>query len=211
MTFALVNVSTLQVAQEYLSGVPTVAVWPNGDASHCPIVGDERDGYRLVEVVRAPDSPGEFYALAGMSPTLDGATLTYTYKWQPIDVTSVRTLLALRTNQEAEDARLKYLTAGAGQAIVYLQKVEQARAATAALAANSSATLAPATYPLLAATVGIDAQDIAGVAAVVLANNTRWLAAAAQIERTRATTRQAILNAASVTDAVAAAAGAVWP
>lgn len=105
----------------------------------------------------------------------------------------------------AEFARLRFITLGAGQAMVYQAKGEEARAALA------DPTPLPETYPLLAASLGIDGETIAEVAEAILAIETQWRAVAAQIERTRLVAKRDVGAAADV-DAVAAIVAALtWP
>lgn len=47
MSYALIDIATHAVLQHF-DLVPSLVKWPNGDVSHCPAVGDERGGARLV-------------------------------------------------------------------------------------------------------------------------------------------------------------------
>lgn len=47
MSFALVRISDGAVLQHF-DLAPAMVKWPNGDTSHCPVIGDERGDARLV-------------------------------------------------------------------------------------------------------------------------------------------------------------------
>ncbi|NEW96654.1 hypothetical protein [Rhodopseudomonas sp. BR0G17] len=129
--------------------------------------------------------------------------------WRPQTGTEalaiVKEALKAEIDAEAETVRLRYITAGAGQAMVYQQKGAEADR----LAADTSPD--PAHYPILAASIGIDGATLADVAALVNATRAAWSAAAATIEAMRLGTKQAIDAAVSDTDARAARAAVAWP
>lgn len=100
------------------------------------------------------------------------------------DLTALRAAAIAKVNSEAEQQRLKYITPGSGQAMVYLVKENQARACISGL---------PGPYPLLEATVGIErdpvtgaiAQTVEEVAQIVLGMANQWTSVAAHIEAVR--------------------------
>jgi hypothetical protein len=104
---------------------------------------------------------------------------------------------------EAERQRLRWITPGAGQAMTYARKVEQAKAVLAAVDPQ------PADYPMLAASIGIDGADIVGVANTVVAMDAAWEQIGAAIEAARLTAKQEIDGAGSV--AAVEAVEVVWP
>ena len=105
---------------------------------------------------------------------------------------------------QAEQQRQRYLTPGAGQALVYERKrAEAERMAT-------DADPQPAAYPLLAAEVGITAPTLAEVGAVVRDLAGQWTAAAAAIEAARLSAK-AVVSAATTPPEVRAAAHVTWP
>lgn len=108
-------------------------------------------------------------------------------------------------DQAAEQQRLRFITGGAGQAMTYAQKAEEARLCLNATSPNSE------DYPLLAAEVGITAITLVGVAQVVATANAQWLQIGAAIEAARLATKKAISDADTVEDAQAAAVAVVWP
>ncbi len=108
----------------------------------------------------------------------------------------------------AEAARQAWITPGSGQALVYQEKAAEAARLTADLAADPGQAPDPAGYPILAASVGIEAADLAAVAALVLARKASWLAAGAEIERLRLAAKRD-LAAATSADALAATVAAL--
>ena len=119
------------------------------------------------------------------------------------DLAIVKASLKAAVDQAAETRRLTVITGGAGQALTYGRKVDQARAAVAA--SNPEA----ADYPLLAASIGIDGADISAVAATVLAKDAVWDAFNAAIEVVRLSAKRSIDQA---EDAEAArAVSPAWP
>ncbi|HWJ72604.1 MAG TPA: hypothetical protein VNX29_05485 [Kaistia sp.] len=117
---------------------------------------------------------------------------------------ALKTSLRTAIDAEAERQRLRYITAGAGQAMTYARKTEEAKAASA------DATPTAEAYPLLAASVGIDGADIAAVAAVVLAMDAQWSVIGAAIEAARLSAKKAVTEAADEATARSAAV-VTWP
>ncbi|HWJ72419.1 MAG TPA: hypothetical protein VNX29_04555 [Kaistia sp.] len=117
---------------------------------------------------------------------------------------ALKTSLRTAIDAEAERERLRYITAGAGQAMTYARKTEEAKAASA------DATPTAEAYPLLAASVGIDGADIAAVAAVVLAMDAQWSVIGAAIEMARLSAKKTVTEAADEATARSAAV-VTWP
>lgn len=103
----------------------------------------------------------------------------------------------------AEAERLKYITGGAGQAMTYSRKLEEARAAAAEEEPDAQ------NYPLLAASVGIDGATVAAVAQVVLGMDAAWTVIGAAIETVRLAAKKAIDDAED--EAAVRAVEPVWP
>ncbi|MCX7373030.1 MAG: hypothetical protein NTW56_11475 [Alphaproteobacteria bacterium] len=101
----------------------------------------------------------------------------------------------------AEQARLRYITPGTGQAMVYLAKEEEARAVLALQGPSVAGQ-----YPLLEADVSIGAAESVVVAAqTVVALAAQWRRVAAAIETTRLGAKAAITKAKDEAAARAAA------
>ncbi len=99
---------------------------------------------------------------------------------------ALKTSLKRQVDVAAEAERLKYITGGAGQAMTYQRKVEEARVA------STDSNPDPGDYPLLAASVGIDGPDIATVAGVILDMDAAWAHIGAAIEAVRLGSKKAI-------------------
>lgn len=124
----------------------------------------------------------------------------------PMDAEQLAAFKAQR-RREIDDAaeleRLKYITGGAGQAMTYQRKVEEARRAETAQDPQ------PIDYPLLAASLGIDGATVAQVATLVLMMDEQWAEIGAGIEAARLGAKQAVAEA--VTDAEVRAIQPIWP
>lgn len=120
-------------------------------------------------------------------------------------LTKLRQRLRAAIDRAAEAERLKYITGGAGQAMTYQRKVEEARMA------DAEADPVAADYPLLAASVGIDGQTVADVADLVLAMDAQWSVIGAAIEAARRAGKQAVAEAADEAAVRAAFEAVAWP
>ncbi|OJH54291.1 hypothetical protein ATN81_14060 [Agrobacterium pusense] len=122
-----------------------------------------------------------------------------------ISLDDLKSALKIRIDAAAEAERLKYITSGAGQALTYMQKSDEARRYLTE--DNPDA----ANYPLLSAEVGITADDIAGVASIVSAAFTQWQQIGAAIEATRLGGKASIDASDNAADADEAFAAINWP
>lgn len=132
-----------------------------------------------------------------------------TVEFQPLDEVKVK--LKASIDMAAETERLKYITAGAGQAMEYQQSAAEAKACLATIAAEPEYAPGAAEYPMLAASIGIDGVTIAEVATTVNAMHEAWLAVGSAIRAARLGTKLAIDAAGTVEDAQAAFDAVVWP
>lgn len=123
----------------------------------------------------------------------------------PEALEAVKSDLKRSIDAAAEAERLRYITPGAGQAMTYSQKADEARRCIDAIGPDA------ADYPLLAAEIGITAGTLVGVAQVIAAANAQWLQIGAAIEAARLSTKMAIAAAETEEAARAAAAAVVWP
>lgn len=123
----------------------------------------------------------------------------------PASLPELKVAAAMAVDARAEQARQQFVTAGAGQAFVYQEKVTQARA----FGADTDPDVED--YPLLYGEIGITGESAAEVAGAVLGRHALWQQNAAAIERTRLIAKRAIA-AAEDADAVAAILSALtWP
>ncbi|GEP11823.1 hypothetical protein [Methylobacterium gnaphalii] len=134
----------------------------------------------------------------------------------PADVLALaKRTLTEDVDARAEALRLSIATPGAGQAMEYQETQAQAFAALQA----SPASVTPAAYPMLAASIGIDidpstnapATDVLGVARAVQKAYAAWLAAGAAIRGARLHGKAAIEAAATPAAAAQAFDAIDWP
>ena len=102
----------------------------------------------------------------------------------------------------AERCRLQWITPGAGQAMVYLEKRAEADRYVASGGAGE--------YPILSASVGVEAVDVAGVAALVAGTTAVWTNIAASIERLRLVAKKSA-GAATTWEEINTALNVNWP
>lgn len=117
----------------------------------------------------------------------------------------------VQIDNQAEAARLTYITGGSGQALVYQRKSDQAKACLAAYDAQNPPPAG--TYPSLEAEVGITGADVIEVATVVKGLEEAWGAVADSIETIRLGAKAAIEDPATTTAAQIQAilAAIAWP
>jgi len=108
-------------------------------------------------------------------------------------------LLLVSIDQAAEDARLRYITPGAGQAAVYLAKAAEADSYKAAGYPSASTA-----YPLLTAEATATGQTKAAIADAVIAKRDAWMLVAGSIEGERIAGKAAVSAAVDIVTAMAA-------
>lgn len=121
-----------------------------------------------------------------------------------LSIETVRSLACMRIDADAERQRLKYITPGHGQAMVYSEKAAEA----VRFAADTSPTLG--NYPLLMAEVGLTADTIEDVVQTILNRRNLWLWIAAKIERARLQAKKLVNESTSPEDIEAIVAGIIW-
>ena len=125
----------------------------------------------------------------------------------------VKQQLLAQVDAEAETARLRFITPGAGQALEYEATERQARAY---LAAGSPEPFEPAVYPFIEAerqavfTAIGTLPSPADIVASVIDSAEAWMTIGAEIKRLRRSAKIAI-EAAETTQAARAAAVVAWP
>lgn len=133
--------------------------------------------------------------------------------WRELDaaaqLAALKAELKAAIDDAAERERLKYVTAGAGQAMEYQQAAAEAERLLAAVAADPDHEPDPADYPMLAASIGIDGDDLIEVATTVAGMHGQWQMIGAAIRAARLAAKTAIDAAAD--EAAARAVKAVWP
>lgn len=112
-------------------------------------------------------------------------------------------------DKAAEEQRLRWVTPGAGQAMTYQAKAQEAADCLALV--NAQLQIDPLKFPFLAAEVGVSGQTITEVAAIVDMVHKRWAVLAAGIERVRLSAKSAIADAPSQAGIQSVLDGIEWP
>jgi hypothetical protein len=107
-----------------------------------------------------------------------------------------------KIDMAAEAARLRFITGGAGQAMTYQTKLDQAKRQQAG---------DPGPFPLLLASVDVEGDTVAEVAELVIATAEQWEPIGADIEKKRLTAKRDILAAGDAAAISAIVAAVVWP
>lgn len=121
-----------------------------------------------------------------------------------VELNALKATLRTKIDADAEAARLRYITGGAGQAMTYQQKAAEA------VALLADVDLRPEDYPLLAAEIGITADTLLGVAQVVFEAHQGWRQIGAQIEALRLNGKDGV-NAAETIEEAQIATRIFWP
>jgi len=144
---------------------------------------------------------------AVIGATWDGTSFTAPAP-ETIPLTDTQTLLKNRVDSEAENTRLKFITGGSGQALIYERKRAEAEnwlAATSPVASD---------YPLIKARaerLNPTIPDYAAVATEWKTQADTWMVVAAAIEDIREGAKEAIDAATTAADALTAASNLTWP
>lgn len=140
----------------------------------------------------------------------------YGLKLFPPTIEEVKVEITKKIDVRAEAERLKYITGGVGQAMIYQEKVAQAIEYSKAYAdykANPKANAKPNdnAYPLLSAGIGTDGATLLEVAETILHSYAIWRELSAAIEAIRLKAKSEIANAATVDEAQRIADAIEWP
>jgi hypothetical protein len=185
-----------------VSGPPDRIPLPNGDHVHGARAGDQLGNWRFVE--RWAEEGTQDTA------TFDGTKLMIT---KAVDLVQRKKQLSAMVDDAAEATRLKYITPGAGMMLTYQEKFAQATAVNTMgeSGANSmTAQQRAAVFPLLDASVGIEAATLWDVAQLVLARYAAFAQLARVIEQKRLAGKKAISDASDVASAKAAYEAITW-
>jgi hypothetical protein len=123
----------------------------------------------------------------------------------PVNLENRKEQAIKRVDDLAERARSQYITPGDGQAMVYLEKADEA------LAYQAATNPVDADYPFLLAESASLEIDISEFAALVIQNRNIWKPAAAEIEATRAAAKAAIRSAPDQSAIDTILNGLIWP
>lgn len=162
----------------------------------------KRDSWRLI-VGDEPSYNKATHTRTGPTYQIEADRVLRVWQVVPRDLDEVKTSIKAKIDLDAETARLKYITAGSGQALEYREVAEE----TARYAATGGA----GEYPMLQASVSAgEAASLAEAAALVAAREQGWAMIGAEIRRLRLVAKMAV-SAATTADQAAAAAEVVWP
>lgn len=152
------------------------------------------------DVLRAGEAPDSMIAAQAAAGEAVVAVPPGVIGWPDIDLAPLRQHLKVRLDEEAEVFRLRFITAGAGQAVTYMRKEAEARAW---LADSGAAT------PMLSAEAAAIGVNLSEIVAEVVASADQWVAIGSAIEARRRATKT-ILNAAGNIAQMVAAAQVDW-
>jgi hypothetical protein len=121
--------------------------------------------------------------------------------------------LKASVDSDAEMAHLRFITPGAGMAMTYQEKKDQAVAVLAMgeAAANALANNGAAEFPTLSASVPIEAQNLYAAAQLVISRYEAWAALSRVIELARMNGKKSISDASDAVSARAAYEAITWP
>jgi hypothetical protein len=123
--------------------------------------------------------------------------------FEPSDLATVKAEAKAQIDLDAEHARLRYITAGAGQALEYQEASDEA--------VRITATGGVGLYPMLQASVDAgEASDLAAAATLVLQRENACTTIFSEIRRLRLSAKRAV-DQAETYDGIWAATSVVWP
>lgn len=157
------------------------ALLPNNVILLAPQAGMQRGDERIVESVEEIVGEGPIEEISNEAFDGEAWVVTRTRSYPPL--AQCRAEAISQIDRAAETARLAFITDGAGQALVYRRKSDQARACLAQYDAQNQPPAGM--FPALEAEVGITAADVVDVAATVVALEDAWAAIADAIEAIR--------------------------
>lgn len=161
-------------------------------------------------VGRSPDGKVS-RSFASPQPGLDLEYLPDGHADLPPLLPHIKAQLLADLAAEAEARRLRIITGGASQAMIYIGKEHDAKEVLTKRALNPLWQPKAVDYPLLAAGLGIDGPDLVKVAENVAATALAWRTIAGAIDRTRRLAAAAIEAATTIQQARAIAQSVTWP
>lgn len=119
----------------------------------------------------------------------------------PDTLAIVKAKAGAAVDSAAERTRLKYITPGDGMQLTYREKLDQAEEVAAggqAAADAMSAQDAASHYPVLSASIGVEASTLWAASQLVIARYAAWAQIARAIELRRLTAKKSINEAATI-------------
>lgn len=137
-------------------------------------------------------------------------------KWSTEALDAIKSDLNLLVDSAAEKERLKYITDGAGQSLIYSEKFNQAvdyskKYTTHKAAPDQNPEPNENDYPLLIVSLGIDGKTMIDVAASITQAYAEWQIIGTAIEGVRLKSKMAIEDAKTAEEAQAIFASITWP
>lgn len=175
-----------------------------GETRTGAVVGAEVGGDALL-VDRMLDfaPPDGSPPVASETARYDGTSVVVTRTYGAVDLHPVKVAAKSRIDREAEEARQRYITSGAGQAMEYQEASKEA--------ARYVASAGVGIYPMLQASVDSgEATDLAAAAALVANRESLWAAIGSNIRRLRLTAKRAV-DAATTVAEIRSATQVEWP
>jgi len=187
-------------------GTREIADW-SSYPEHKKAARDERgDGHAVLRPLIGSATPPNYDRLttsASMNYQIAVNEVTISWALTPRDLETVKAECKVIIDRDAEAARLKYITAGSGQALEYNEAASEA--------VRYAATGGAGAYPMLQASVDAgEAPDLAAAAALITSRENAWATIGANIRRLRLTAKRGI-EAATTVEQVQAAATVTWP
>jgi hypothetical protein len=175
-----------------------------GETRTGAIVGAQLGGDALlVERVLDTVPPDGNPPVTGESVQFDGSKVVVTRTYGTPNLQPLKAEAKAQIDRQAEDARQRYITAGAGQALEYQEAAEEA--------VRYAATGGAGSYPMLQASVDAgEAPDLAAAAALITARENAWATIGATIRRLRLTAKRAV-DAATTVALIRSASQVEWP
>lgn len=132
----------------------------------------------------------------------------------PIPLSVMQASYQRKIDADAEAVRLRFITPGSGMALTYQEKLSQAQAVLT-LGEDAANALTPTErdtqYPVLAASVGIEAETLYACAQLVVSKYEAFSRVSLLIERARLGGKSAVAAAGDKAGVLAAYTAIVWP
>lgn len=195
-------------------GVRTIPNWssyPEHKKLACDERGDGNPSLRPIEG-QQPEHDPRIETISGPDHQIEAARVVRVWTVTPRDLATVKAEFKTQVDADAEAQRLIYITSGSGMSMTYSEKKEQALAVLdiGSEAANALPNNGASEYPLLAASVGVEAASLYEAAELVMSSYEAWVAIGGAIESKRLIAKKAINDASDVQAVKAAYEAIAW-
>jgi hypothetical protein len=190
------------ILQEWDS-MPSVITHGGEDRTGAIVGAEFAGGALLLERVLDAAPPSGNPPVTGQTSVVSGSRVVVTRSYGAIDLAPIKASLKQRIDIEAENARLKYITPGSGQALEYREAADEAT--------RWAELSGQGVYPMLQASVDAgEAPNLAAAAAMISQRENAYAIIGATIRRLRLSAKRAVDEATDVATANAAAV-VEWP